>query len=394
MRRFGLLLLALLMVVPSWAEKKFTVQQLSDLLETMQQKKKSDAEIASELKQISLSEQLPRAAMNALVKGSSGPHTMEQIYVLEAKSALLPPPASDAIVRPTPDASQQKAILDKAAAFVKSTYNALPPLRALRTTLRFQDNLTAIDSSSGLQGSSKDATMGSVNTDPNNQYVRFIHSTQTPVEFAGGSQKPLPRDHSALWGQNGMITVNSPEPSLGKAFSDAVTSASFAFARWEAVNGRPVAVFTFAADKKKSRLPIDICCFPTVSQAGIARFYSPTLGPSAGLSGGGAVGNMQINTQWHDYKKSVPYRGTVYIDPENGIVMRLVTEAEFGSSEYVRLLNERTDFAPVKAGNRTLIAPVKTIIQSEVVPQGDSGVGGNTIRHTYLVSEYTNYAIQ
>ena len=174
--------------------------------------------------------------------------------------------------------------------------------------------------------------------------------------------------------------------------ADAQASGTLAFSRWETINGRPAAVFSFSVDQKKARMPIDICCFPTVSQTGIAQFYSPTIGALNGLGGGGATGNMQINTKWHTYKKSVPFHGSISIDPQTGTIVRLVTVADFGNGDYVHAQNERIDFAPVQVGKRAFVVPVKTFIQSEVVPQGDSGVGGNTTRHTYLISEFRSYA--
>ncbi|MGP8173240.1 MAG: hypothetical protein ACLP7O_01680, partial [Terracidiphilus sp.] len=114
MKRFGWILVLLLAASPAWAAKKITVQQLKDLLISLQQEKKTDADVAVQLRQVELTEELTLATMNSMVNYVPGPYSTEQIYVLEARSALLAPPAADLPATPAPDAATQKAILDKA----------------------------------------------------------------------------------------------------------------------------------------------------------------------------------------------------------------------------------------------------------------------------------------
>ena len=149
MKRFVWILAVLLASSPAWAAKKITVQQLKDLLSSLQQAKKTDAEVAAELKQVVLNEELTRTTMNSLVGYVPGPYSTEQIYVLEARSAVLPPPASDLPATPPPDAAAQKVILDKAFDYATKTYAALPAVTATRTTIRMQDNIEAPAASSG-----------------------------------------------------------------------------------------------------------------------------------------------------------------------------------------------------------------------------------------------------
>jgi hypothetical protein len=40
---------------------------------------------------------------------------------------------------------------------------------------------------------------------------------------------------------------------------------------------------------------------------------------------------------------------------------------------------------------RTSVLPVRTILKTEVVPNGDSGVGKYTTRRTLFTSEYKDY---
>ena len=64
MKRFGWILVILIAVSPAWAAKNITVEQLKDMLTADQQAKKSDADVANELKQVVLTEELTAAVMN------------------------------------------------------------------------------------------------------------------------------------------------------------------------------------------------------------------------------------------------------------------------------------------------------------------------------------------
>lgn len=384
---FVLMIIAL-SAAPGRAEKKITVQQLKDVLAGLAQEKKSDADVATALKQVELTEQLDRDTMNGLSATAPGQLSTEQLYVLEAKSAMLPLPAAQSPQAAAPDAAAQAALLAKAFAYSAKTYAAQPHIGTTKTTLRFQDNIEAIAASSGIAGSSKDVSVSGVagTAGASNSYVRYINATETPIEVVNGAEKLSAAKDKTPWGQNGYIALEEPDPSLTAIVADAQTAGRVTFSRIEYVNGKPAAVFDFTVDKKKSHLNINICCFPQVDQTGVARFSSAALG------GGGVSGNMQTNAQWSNFKATVPYHGSLYIDPDTGIVVRLITKAEFKNSDYVRQQDTRIDYGPVQVGAQTLILPVKTFIQSDVVPQGDSGVGGQSTRHTYFTSSYKDYA--
>jgi len=342
---------------------------------------------------VDLSEMLDRTTMNSLAGELPGPLSTEQIYVLEAKSAMMPPTAADLPNMPAPDAAAQTALLNKAFDYASKTYASLPSLGATKTTLRFQDNISAIASASGMSGGAQDSSVAT-GSGSLNSYVRYINSIETPVAMQGGAEKMPATKDKTPWGRNGQITLQSPDLSLSKVMSEAQASGHFSFVRWENVLGKPAAVFAFTVDKKKGHDDVNICCFPKVDQAGSAHFSSASTGSMNGGGGGGASGNFQTATEWNEFKTSAPYHGEIFVNADTGIVVRMITMVDFKKSDYVRQQDERVDYTPVTVGSQTLILPGRTVIQSEVIPQGDSGVGGNSTRHTYLVSEYKNYAVQ
>jgi hypothetical protein len=387
------LLLVLAGAWPAWPAKKISVQDLKDLLAAMQQKKKSDADVANALKQVELSEELTRAGMNSLLGFEPGQQTTEQIYVLEAGSAMLAPPAADIPSAATPDSAVQNAILNKAADYVTKTYAELPAFSAMKTALRFQDNVETVAAASGIQGGATEVDVSPGFSNPA-AFVHYINSSQAQVEFEHGEEKAPVKD-KMQWGANSMIALEQPEPSLAVIFQEAQSSGSLKWLRWELIDGRQMAVFSFAVPRKKSRLEVAVCCFPNVDQAGIATFYTATsaaaLSGGSSTGGGGVAGNFQTNTEWHNYKSTAAYHGELFIDPETGVVVRMITEAELKPTEVVHQEDTRIDYGPVQVSGKMLMVPVKAYIDTEVVPNGDSSAGRYTTRRTLFITEYKDY---
>jgi len=396
MKRGSLFLLVLLLLSahPGWSSRKVTVAQLQDLLLSLHIDKKSDIEVAAALQQVELNEELTRGAMISLAKLAPGPLTTEQMYVLEARSAQLAPPSYDLPQTPAPDSAKQKAILARAEIYIFRTYAQLPPLSAKKTTLRFQDNTEAIASNSGIASGAKDAVTSSGISSPG-AFIHYINAAAHPIVLEHGFiKKPAGKD-ATRWGANGLIKIPEPDPTLPHVFKEVQSAATLEWSRWELINGKPAAVFAFQVPKTQSKFEINICCFPVVEQAGVARFYSSTTGPilgsDRGSGGGGVSGNFQTNTRWNDFKSTVPYHGRIYIDPDTGVVLRLIVEAELKPSDVVHQFDTRIDYGPVKVGQGTLIVPISSVINSVVVPNGDSGAGGYSTRTSLFSSEYSEY---
>ena len=388
-KRISCIALFLFAAIPGWsAAKKVTVAELQSMLQAMHKDNKSDADVALALKQVVMSEQLSRPAMNSLAADVPGPQSTEQLYVLEARSATLPAPAADLPSAPAPDAAAQQALLAKVSSYA-ATYQQLPALTVLRTTRRFQDNVEVVSESSGLAGSAKNAA-----TDPVNpfHFVRYISATDTNIGLEHGVER-LP-DDKTRWGSNRMVQIMEPAPGLTQVFREATEAGAIKWARWEMVNGKQAAVFSFQVPKKKAHLAMNVCCFPQVDQTGKATFTSAAIGGASGTGGGGASGNLQTNTDWHPYKQgSVGYHGEFFIDPDTGVVLRMITEMEPKSSDVVHQQDTRIDYAPVDVGGKPLVLPVQSWVVTEVVPNGDSGAGGFSTRCTLFSSDYKDYQL-
>jgi hypothetical protein len=393
MKRCLLLLFLFASAVPGWCARKVTVAQLQDLLHSLREDKKSDVETAAALQQVELSEQLTRVVMNGLSQYAPGPLTTEQIYVLEARSSNLLPPASDLPETPAPDTLAREAILARAQTYINKTYEQLPALAARKTTLRFQDNTEALASSSGIGSGAKEAVTSSGMSNPGT-FLHYINAMVHPIVLEHGMVKKSLAKDATHWGANGLIEISEPDPGLPRVFKEAQGSGTLHWSRWESISGKPAAVFSFEVPRQQSKLEVNVCCFPDIKQAGVARFYTSSTGPVLGAektSGGGVAGNFQTNTDWLDFKASVPYHGRLFIDPETGIVLRMIVETDMKPSDVVHQMDTRIDYGPVKVGQGTFVVPLKSVINSVVVPNGESGAGGYSTRTTLFSSQFSEY---
>jgi hypothetical protein len=401
MKRLGWILVLLMAASPAWATKKVNIQQLKDLLVSLQQAKKSDADVATELEQIQLTEQLTRGTMNALNSYIPGPFSTEQFFVLEAGSAALPPPSADLPATPAPDATTQKAILDKAVDYVTKSYAQLPHLAGTKSTFRFQDNMETGQPAPQAQAGAKPVPPA---VDPS-QIVHFFGSIETPLDFANGGEtvivsKEKLQDHS------GQINLLGQGPVLSSVLQEAQAAGPLNWLRWETVNGSQVAVFSFAVDKKKSHYAVNYCCFSATPVGGTDAMSRGNYGARGGvstdsttstasISGMGAAFNNGMprlpGTDWKGYKGTVPYHGELFVDPATGVVVRLVTVAEFKSNDLVQLENQRIDYSPTQVDGKTLVLPFKAFINTEEVPNGYAGYGKHPNRHTLFTIDYKDY---
>lgn len=368
MKRFICIALLSISVVPAWsAARTITVSELRSMLDSMHRDQKSDADVAYALKQVQLSEELTPPVMASLMDDLPGTLSTEQIYVLEARSATLAPPPSDTPSAPAPDSAAQQTLLTKAETYAATTYGQLPALAVTRTTFRFQDTVEPLV---------KDAAPAPVS--PYN-YVHYIDSTDASIVLAHGAEQ-LPPDPTR-WGPNRMIAVMIPDPDLAHVLEDVKAAGSVQWLRWERVSDKPVAVFSYSVPKKRSHLALNVCCFPDIRQDSILSIDDITMGRS----------NL-ATTQWSPFKAAgVPYHGELFIDPDSGIVVRMIVAAEQKPYEKVRREDTRVDYGPVTVGDKTMVLPVKRVVITEVSPTGQTGTGPFTTRSTLFVSTYKGY---
>lgn len=369
MRTYIIILLLLAASSIAFAARRTTVQELTAALASMHDARKTDEEIATYLKQIQLSEELTSKESAVLEQYLPGPSSLEQLEILRNLSAFEPPAPSKEAVPPPPDAEAQSAILTRAATWLATTFRQSPTFSATKIVLRFQDEVKNMSSTAGLQ------------VDSPNTYVQLAEARTDRVEITQGVEKLITARDKTNWGENGQISEGGPLPTLPEIFQEASASGKPAFARWEILNGKPAAVFTFSVDKKKSRYVVNYCCFPSTDTAtGVA---------NAGF--GISPGQVQSVTTWRPFKKGVPYHGLLYIDPVKGEILRTITFAELKPSEFVHTENVRINYGLEDISGKSCIVPLTSVTLSEVVPGGDAGTRSYSVRHALTNVTYGNF---
>jgi hypothetical protein len=390
MRRILVVLSLLVFAVsPLMAVTKVTVKQLDEFLAEQHSSSKSDDAVATKLKDMELREQLTTATMNSFTRYEPGPLTVTQIRVLAVSSAMLAPPAADIPTAPAPDAAAQAAIMAKAVDYASKVYAHLPKMNANKTTTRYQNGINYISTDSGTGSNMAGANL---TVRPEDQYIRMLGQHTSQVQSDGGIEIPPAKvkqgDPSS---QNGQISQGGAGLVLGIVLIDAAKG-KLNWLRWQTLEGKQVAVFGFEVGKKQSQYKLDYCCFPERSNVGSA----VPMGGS-GITGASATGGVSAahgtSVTWHDFKATPPYKGEIFIEPETGTILRLITEAELKPTDLVHQEDIRVDYGQVDIGGKPFIVPVRSVVLTEVVPNGDSFVKFST-RRTLFEVEYTDYALQ
>jgi hypothetical protein len=371
MKRLGLVFVLLIAALPAWAAKKVTVQQLRDLLDSMQQYKKTDAEVADRLKEIELSEELTGSVAISLKSYLPGKLSSVQVEILKEQSAFLTPPATDLPATAAPDAAAQRAILAKAADFVSRTYAQNPHLSVTKTTLRFEDHVIITDS------------IGLHNSNSLLSPVQLVGQQVDPVETDKGVEKAADSKAKTKWGLNGEISEGGPGTGLGGIFLEASSSGKINWLRWQMIDGRQTAVFSFAVEKEKSHLDVSYCCFPKTTTATNVASESLVM----------TTGTIQSVSTWEPFEKAAGYHGEFFIDPDTGIVVRVITRADMKPTDFVTREDRRIDYGLVAVGGKKYLLPRVSVTAMEAVPNGDSNTANCTLRHTLFLASYQNYKL-
>lgn len=363
--------------MPVWAAKKATIQDLRLLVKSLQETRKGDAEVATRLKEVDLGEQLTTPTRKELEQLVPGPDSVEQLVILQGRTAMLPPPAAELPTAPAPDTATQKAILSKAVEFVTNVYMKNPRVSAVRATTRYQDGVTQIATNSGMTNNMPSDRR---NWEPINKYLLPLGTTRSTTEMEKGAELPRPVKQDAPWGRNGQISEGGPGPILSVILQEAAASGTIRWERWEVVRGHQAAVFAFNVPKKKAHYEVHYCCFPVTQDTG-----------RMGYEGTGA--NLQFNVTWKDFRSMVGYHGELYVDPNSGTILRVITEAELKPTDFVHQEDMRIDYGPVAVHGETYVLPIEAFTLNEVVPNGDNYAARYSVRHTLFHMTYSEYQL-
>lgn len=372
-----------IVALPSIAATKVTVEQLQALLADLHQQNRSDEATANRLKEVTLTEQLTPTTITSLAQYKPGPLTSTEIRILAAESATLLPPPSDLPSDPAPDRNAQTAIVNRAIDYVLHVNYALPRLSAQKETTRFQNGSDPIAMNSGTFSNVASANPG--NNSAGKPYLEMLGSHTTTAQSERGVElPPATKKKSDPTSQNGQISQGSGGLVLGFILQDAAKH-DLTFTRWQLINGKKIAVFSFKVDQPDSHYKINYCCFPVIENIGGAGAInaSPVVPSMMAQPGGTAVTYKPFTT-------TPGYHGEFFIDPDTGVIVRLITSAELKPTDIVHHEDIREDYSPVNVAGKQLIVPVSIVTLIELSPNGEAFVKYTTRRTIFDVT-YKEY---
>lgn len=311
---FGVVLLIAGLPLPASAEKRISVAQLDQIVPEL--KSVSDADAAQRLSDLQLTERLSADRLNTYSQVLSGEKSRQAIRAIADQSQFLDPPTSEVPANPAPSFAEQRRIMGLVAGYVEHTIPQLPNFFATRITDHFEDRPL-------------------LHREP---YLplHFISRSDASVFYQSGREvvDTKARAGKAQPSGGGLTTWGVFGPILGTVLVDAASS-KLEWSRWEQGASGPVAVFRFDVPQQKSHYEVNYCCYVTQAASNVA--------------------------DGHPFRRIVPYRGSMTVDPASGVILRVVLEAELKASDPVAKAAILVDYGPVEIGGKTYICPVRSI---------------------------------
>jgi hypothetical protein len=321
---------------PNPAARSVTIEQLRQELLAAQSKR--DAEIAWELANLELTEQVSGAELASLQRSLKGTKSRDALLALADESAFVDPPATEIPADAPPDQAAQQRMIALAVDYQNKTITKLPNLFATRTTNRFEESPEQYD----LTGRKRIPY----------QPLHWVDNARDRVLYRNGNEV-VESEAKKKKGPNaeelGLTTKGAFGPILG-AVTDALSApGGLTWSRWEKGANGLRAVFRFAEPEQKSRFKVGYCCLP---------------------EGDGTSAFLRLTA----------YHGEIAIDPADGSILRIMIKAdlnpgapmfradtgaeyspaEIGGAPLLRV-DHLVEYGPVEIGGKTYICPVKSI---------------------------------
>jgi len=349
--RLALLIVLFAMPVSMLAAKRVTVEQLRQAVDAAHAAQRGDEAVVRQLGEMELSERLDTAQLQPMIAESPGPKTTQFLQALADSSAFLSPPAIEIPTAPAPDIPTQKAIMARVITYTARTLPTLPDFVATRETRHFDDSPVVLNEGEW----------------PMRLGLHLKASYQSPIAYQNGRETDDPSmiakvsapGNKAPSRDSGLTSWGEFGPILGIVLVDAAKG-KLGWARWEQVDGKPVAVFQFAIDRSVSHYNVQYCC--TVRQEVVNSSYGGNTSPAGRRGAGeGATRGIADPNNLESMKEITGYHGNLTVDPQSGTVLRITIEADLHANLPIQRASILVDYGPVKIGETTYICPTRSI---------------------------------
>jgi hypothetical protein len=348
MRRLILLGLLAATAFPTLAAKRVTVAQLDQALAAATAAHKADAEMASMIAGMELSERLSESTLERIdSRLNAGPQVTLAMQLLAAESEFLNLPSSELPATAAPDQAAQLRMFDAAAHYVADTMARLPNFLATRTTNRFDD------SPQELKKGAWPVRAGLHQVDRSSREVS-VH-VERENDFPGnGSAVWEDRKGLTSWGEFGTV--------LGMILGDAVNG-KVSWNHWEQTASGLSAVFHYSVPKSASHF--EVLRFA----AGPGSLGAVVTPRTYGAKAGGVPSDTLIVQDRRGYE------GSLWLDPANGTILRITIEADSKGSVAYQRAAMLVQYGAVEIAGSQFILPVRSLAFSKVPISAEMSTG-------------------
>ena len=336
MRRIATGVLFILLATQLPAASRITVQQLAEMLVTAQPSSHSDDHTANRIAGVELVERLTEATLSRLSTGQ-GERTRLALRILADESAFLDPPADELPAGGPPAAAEQKAILESAVAYALSYIYNLPNFICTQTVRRFDNHPSRrIPNVVGLM-SHADTIAWRMQATSHVARSLSEHDTivsELTLDNGVESHRHVRTSASSSPGSmQGMDTSGEFGGVIQSVFSED-SAAEAVWSHWESVDGKRVAVFQYSIDLAHSTFFVSWCC----------------------------------GKKEERLKEKVAYRGSAFIEPASGALLRISWQAVDISAAFpMRSSGTVTEYRAVDIGGRSWHCPLRSVTISDSV---------------------------
>lgn len=372
MRRWLFLALLASVALRAAAGKRVTIAQLEQVLASAGAAHKPDAEIARQVSALELSEQLTEFTLNRLgVQSNLRPQTLLALQLLSDQSAFLEPPPSELPPDPAPDDATQQRMLEAARNYVTQTLPRLPNFLATRTINRYDDSPQELKKG----GWAVRGGLHLVDTSSQEASVRDSRDSQSPTTG------------SALWqDQVGLISGGEFGSTLGMVVADTVKG-KITWSHWETTGAYRIAVFSYSVPKSASHYEV----MGSVQRQ--AALDTPDSLKGSRKANPGTSVRSNIGPLSLAVLTTPAYHGSLWLDPENGTVLRITVEADSKDGVPFRKADILVRYGSVQIADKKFICPIRSLALSVALVDPNSSLNAPTVwLNETLFTNYRRFA--
>src|SRR5579863_8463657 len=321
MRTLALLLSLVGFVLPAVGAKRVTVDGLEQTLAAAHSLQ--DAEVASQLSDLELTERLSTAKRDRLETDLPGEKSRLALLILADASVFLDPPPAEIPGQPAPDVATQRKILAMAVNYVAQTLHQLPNFFATRVTSSFE-NSPAV-----TRPGATSTAYQPIHLAGDSKVTVTVRDGREVVEKSNLDPRVRPLTTAGVFG-----------PILGTVVVDAARS-KLAWSHWEQGQTGLQAVFSYEVPKGNSHYTVTYDSVPADLQ-----------------------GQNPCTTTPHTFNEIVAYHGEVAIDPASGTILRLTLLTDLKPDEFTVNSDIEVEYGQVSIGGRNYFLPVRSVTSS------------------------------